>query len=594
MAIDPGGAFEISLFNGDFFTNASNDDLNIRTMLQRQRILIGTNSNAPAAMVISSNSIHMNNNLFIYEKLGVGKCNLDISYPVDIVGNTAIDGSINATKNVLCRGVQIRKKTGGYYSAADLPTGVVQGFSNDDRGIVLYIPSNSSSNYFKFVASNNEIVRFTGDGRLSVGSSTPQATLHIEGDAYISSNITIGGDIKAVSNNIYNIGSSSNTFQNIFIGSNIYLGDGKITKASDSYMFRNSNDILVPLKASSLTLSNNGQATMYTSNSFIGIATPSPSYQLDVSGTFNASSIFEGASTLASKYAVSNIISPIAVSASNTAVAASNQAYTQWTSNSSNIYYGQTGNVGIGTISPAYKLSIVGDSYTAGLVRSSNGFYSEHRDAYLSANDGSNFGNWRVWSGSTTNTNGWDGFRFPTAEISMVCGSNSVKRSGFYYNGVGWALYVDENRTLYTPGDVVAFWSDQRLKTNFEEIRDYDHVLSSLTGYRFNWNDKGQKILSKSSNEIDVGLIAQDVQRVVPQAVKINMSGNSLDSPEEPLDYLTINYDKLIPFLIEGYKAQKSEITGMKKVIEEQSSEINALKVRMEEQLSEIKEKLSL
>lgn len=555
MAIDPGGAFDISLFNGDFFTNASNDDLNIRTMLQRQRILIGTNSNAPSAMVISSNSIHMNNNLFIYEKLGVGKCNLDI-YPVDIVGNTAIDGSINATKQVLCRGIQLRKKTGSYYSAADLPTGVVQGFSNDDLGIVLYIPSNSSSNYFKFVASNREIARFAGDGRLY-----------------------IGGDINALSNNIYNIGSFSNTYQNLFLGGNIYLGNGTITKTTDSYIFMNSNNTLSPLAASSIALSNNeGLAAIYTSNSQIGIDTQSPSYKLDVNGTLNATTIFEGTTSLDAKYSQSNLISPIAVSASNVAYAASNKAYTsatQWTTNSSNIYYNQTGNVGVGTVAPSYKLSIMGDSYAAGLVRSSNGFYAEQRDAYITPNDGVNFGNWKVWSGTSSNNNGWDGFRFPTAEISMVCGSNNVKQSGFYYNGVGWALYIDETRTLYTPGDMVAYWSDKRLKTNFQEIIDHDYVLSSLTGYRFNWNDKGQKILSKSSNEIDVGLIAQDVQRVIPQAVKINMSGNSLDINKAPFDYLTINYDKIIPFLVEGYKAQKLEIIAMKKQIEELQAKLD-------------------
>lgn len=195
MALEPGGAFEVALYDKDFFTNASNDDLKIRTILPNQKIHIGTASNQQSAMMITSNTIIMNNNLYIYEKLGVGKSNLDI-YPVDIVGNTAIDGSVNTTKYVLCRGMQLRRKTGSYYAPSELPTGVLQGFSNEDNGINLYIGASSVDNYFRFTAAGNEIMRLTADGILRVKETIPYGdsnTRNFNDILYISaSNKSIG------------------------------------------------------------------------------------------------------------------------------------------------------------------------------------------------------------------------------------------------------------------------------------------------------------------------------------------------------------------------------------------------------------------
>ena len=113
-------------------------------------------------------------------------------------------------------------------------------------------------------------------------------------------------------------------------------------------------------------------------------------------------------------------------------------------------------------------------------------------------------------------------------------------------------------------GDITAYYSDFRLKENLNEIEDFDHVLESLTGYRFNWNDKGRAILNKSKDDVDVGLIAQDVQTVIPQAVKINPSSSDVDPG---VDYLTIKYDKILPFLIQGYKSH-NKIEATEKQVE--------------------------
>lgn len=229
------------------------------------------------------------------------------------------------------------------------------------------------------------------------------------------------------------------------------------------------------------------------------------------------------------------------------------------------IYVG--GNIGINTTSPIYALDVTGDiRANNGLLRSSGdtGLYNDTYSCSFYRND-AHYGNWRIGSGNAMNS--WNGLRFTQPEISIVAGNGSIKQCGFYYNSIGWGLFLDENRNLFIPGNITAYWSDRRLKSNLQQLSDVDYVLNSLTGYTFNWNEKGQQILKQSGNELEIGLIAQDVQKVIPQAVTINKAGQSLEKDSEPFDYLTINYDKIIPYLIEGYKAQKAEIEELKSKI---------------------------
>jgi hypothetical protein len=79
---------------------------------------------------------------------------------------------------------------------------------------------------------------------------------------------------------------------------------------------------------------------------------------------------------------------------------------------------------------------------------------------------------------------------------------------------------------------------------NDNDVNDVDNIINSINGYSFNWNKKGQELLNKSINENEVGLIAQEVQSVIPSAI----SSNNNDG------YLTLKYNKIIPYLVEGFK----------------------------------------
>lgn len=131
-------------------------------------------------------------------------------------------------------------------------------------------------------------------------------------------------------------------------------------------------------------------------------------------------------------------------------------------------------------------------------------------------------------------------------------------------NDVTWG------RNVSAIGDVIAFASDRRLKENFEPIASPLEKVLKLNGCTFDWKSKVKELgfyPTREKNEI--GLIAQDVQAVIPQAVAPapfdqewdNEEGKNVSKSGE--DYLTVKYEKLVPLLIEAIKEQQSQIEAL-------------------------------
>ena len=100
-------------------------------------------------------------------------------------------------------------------------------------------------------------------------------------------------------------------------------------------------------------------------------------------------------------------------------------------------------------------------------------------------------------------------------------------------------------------GDIIAFnSSDERLKDNVTYIHKPIEKINQIGGYEFDWNEK-QQVYSGH----DVGVLAQEIEKVIPEAVKNRGSG-----------YKGVQYDKIIPLLIEGIK----ELTKKTKKLEKE------------------------
>ena len=113
---------------------------------------------------------------------------------------------------------------------------------------------------------------------------------------------------------------------------------------------------------------------------------------------------------------------------------------------------------------------------------------------------------------------------------------------------------VGISRALYVGADVVAYASsDIRLKENISKIDNSLEKLLKISGYQYHWNTIAQEMYPERTM-LDVGVIAQEVQEILPSAVVERADG-----------YLAVNYDKMIPLLIESIKALKEEIEDMKR-----------------------------
>ena len=113
--------------------------------------------------------------------------------------------------------------------------------------------------------------------------------------------------------------------------------------------------------------------------------------------------------------------------------------------------------------------------------------------------------------------------------------------------------------TIQCTGDIVAFASsDERLKDNIKPITNSLEKVGQLKGYEFDWNDK-QVVHSGH----DVGVIAQEVEKVVPEIVETR----------EHDGYKAVKYEKLVPLLInaineltEENKLIRSELENLKSI----------------------------
>jgi hypothetical protein len=117
--------------------------------------------------------------------------------------------------------------------------------------------------------------------------------------------------------------------------------------------------------------------------------------------------------------------------------------------------------------------------------------------------------------------------------------------------------------------DIVAYSSDRRLKTNIQYIENPLNKIGKLSGFTYNWNDKAAELAKYSTEESLVGVFAQDVQAVLPEAVKLapfDNNGNNESISGE--NYLTVQYEKIVPLLIEAIKEQQKQIDELKYLLQ--------------------------
>jgi trimeric autotransporter adhesin len=108
------------------------------------------------------------------------------------------------------------------------------------------------------------------------------------------------------------------------------------------------------------------------------------------------------------------------------------------------------------------------------------------------------------------------------------------------------------------------FYSDQRLKTHITKLDSTLDKVLLLNAYRFEWKAK--------PNKDDIGLLAQEVERVFPELIIVDSLG-----------YRQVAYHKFIPILLQAIKEQDS-------IIHLQNTSISKYDKQLKEQEIQLKD----
>lgn len=145
-----------------------------------------------------------------------------------------------------------------------------------------------------------------------------------------------------------------------------------------------------------------------------------------------------------------------------------------------------------------------------------------------------------------------------TGGVTLSLPQSIATSSNVQFNrlGVGIAQQGIDGR-IDASNDIVSYSSsDRNLKTNIQPIVDPISKIFKLSGNTFDWQPELEHLHGYSGS--DLGVIAQEVEDIFPQAVRTNTNG-----------YKSVRYEKLIPLLIEAVKAQQEQINRLVKLIEE-------------------------
>ena len=237
-------------------------------------------------------------------------------------------------------------------------------------------------------------------------------------------------------------------------------------------------------------------------------------------------------------------------------------------------------NITSGDITTTGKITASGE-LSAGNIKSSGGIAANGNIVQTSpdlnsygiamerTDESSQYHNWTFWhmNDKTNNKNGLEIWEYKANSKSEACTATGItcnprivlKEGGNV--GIGsdpgnYKLYVDGdlsvNGDTYSKGGQWLLLSDMRVKENIATIESPLTKILNMDGVSFNWKKdefKGQSIPAG----IHYGLIAQQIEKVLPEVVK-----------EDPTGKKNVVYTEIIPVLIEAMKEQQKVIDMLK------------------------------
>ena len=168
---------------------------------------------------------------------------------------------------------------------------------------------------------------------------------------------------------------------------------------------------------------------------------------------------------------------------------------------------------------------------------------------------------------------GYEGFSIDGRAVFMHDGGsntgiyNDVNNEWLFYAAHNGSSYMYNNGSskieatssgasisgsLTASGNVTAY-SDARLKTNVNTINDALSIVGKLRGVSFDWKETG---------EHSIGVIAQEVEEVLPEVVLNNV--NTDPATGKTTEVKSVDYGKIVGVLINAINELKAEVDELK------------------------------
>ena len=387
----------------------------------------------------------------------------------------------------------------------------------------------------------SERMRITSAGNVGIGTTSPDAKLHVASgkvavdNTSSSTDVRYGGSLLALANSYSALDNiAAIDFPQSAAGSGF-------SRVGVQYKSRTASQETQDMFFVTMYGGASSEKMRILGNGNVGIGTTSPSAKLEVTGSVIRVNSDEGGFY---QYTSAGAFrSAFYDNGSVTSIYADGNGSTP-------VMTFNAGNVGIGTTAPQQLLHILGTTNGYAMIQGANdsgqaGIYFKKEDTTGTMN--------RTKALVVFHTNvgsGWGrghlGFCLNSADDNTVVSTSDEK------------FRMADNGDFHADGDVIAYSttvpSDERLKDNIKTIENASEKIAKMRGVEYQWNT------GKLAGKKEIGLIAQEVEAVIPEVVsekKLPLLTGTEDT------YKTVDYERLVALLIESNKELQNRITEL-------------------------------
>jgi hypothetical protein len=154
----------------------------------------------------------------------------------------------------------------------------------------------------------------------------------------------------------------------------------------------------------------------------------------------------------------------------------------------------------------------------------------------------------------------------PTGNVGI-----GMQNPGEYKLNVNGNAYI--SGSLYAKYDIAAYYtvSDDRIKTVTGKIENALKIVNELSTFKYKTDNELAKLYGFNGQDTYLGVSAQEVQKTLPEIVKLAPFDSTYENDKQISksgnNYMTVQYEKMVPVLIEAIKELTQKYNELEKYV---------------------------